>query len=422
MTKLQHRGRSSSSKTGPTPSPAAKQVPTYVKALLGGSGSDLMNDPRAVQEVLKLVGKSPEDIDVLYLGTATYDISGFFIRQTQRFVEAGCTVNALKVAGVLEEDDDDHIANLSDEERLWYYESQIDDADILVVGGGNTLFALDRWRALGLDHALRSAAKRGAVLTGGSAGAIWCFDGGHSNSADPATYKGYRVKKFAHRSPEEIVDEIYSYKMDTGDDSDEESDSDDMSSSGDNEDSDSDMSDSDSDSDAVSSKPKSSSKGNSWEYFRVSGLGILPGLVSPHLDRTQSNGVLRAHDFDKCLLQHPGEVGIGIDHFAALIIDGSKFRVLSLEGKEGTVKDGSDFVEDGSGRPGVWIKHVVSGKVVSAVCPPTGHLKDILRVASKIQQDFSETKKCRFENPDCGWVPSQSLVVSRSIADRSSRQ
>jgi dipeptidase E len=386
-----------------------------------------MNDPRAVQEVLKLAlqdnpNKSPQDIHVLYLGTATYDINGFRARQTQRFVEAGCTVNALKVAGVLEDDEDNHISQLSDEERLRYYESQIDDADILVVGGGNTLFALDRWRALGLDNALRRAADRGAVLTGGSAGAIWCFDGGHSNSADPATYKSYRVKKFAHRSPEEIVDEIYSYKMDTGDDDNDESDTEDSSDSEDSvSDHDMSYSDSESDSDSDSSKSKQST-GSSWEYFRVSGLGILPGLVSPHLDRTQSNGVLRAHDFDKCLLQHPGEVGIGIDHFAALIIDGSKFRILSLEGKEGTVKNGNEFVEDGSGCPGVWVKHVVGGKVVSTACPPAGHLKDILRVASSIREDFAETEKCRKENPDCGWVPPRSLLLSSSASSNSTRQ
>ena len=30
-----------------------------------------------------------------------------------------------------------------------------------------------------------------------------------------------------------------------------------------------------------------------WKYIRVSGLGLLPGLLCPHHDRTQSNGVLR---------------------------------------------------------------------------------------------------------------------------------
>ena len=96
-----------------------------------------------------------------------------------------------------------------------------------------------------------------------------------------------------------------------------------------------------------------------WEYIRVDALGFLPGLVCPHHDRVQSNGVLRAHDFDRLLLQSKDERGIAIDHWAALIIDGEDFQVMSLEGKEGSVKDGNEFVTDGSGIPGIWIKEVV---------------------------------------------------------------
>jgi dipeptidase E len=51
-----------------------------------------------------------------------------------------------------------------------------------------------------------------------------------------------------------------------------------------------------------------------WKYIQVAGLGFLPGLLCPHHDRTQSNGVLRAHDFDQMLLRHEGELGRGIDH------------------------------------------------------------------------------------------------------------
>ena len=47
----------------------------------------------------------------------------------------------------------------------------------------------DRWRSLGLDQQLRQAVCRGVVLGGGSAGAIFAFDSGHSDSADPTTYK-----------------------------------------------------------------------------------------------------------------------------------------------------------------------------------------------------------------------------------------
>ena len=50
--------------------------------------------------------------------------------------------------------------------------AKIAAADIIVVSGGNTLFAVTRWRRLGVDVLLREAMERGAVLCGGSAGAI----------------------------------------------------------------------------------------------------------------------------------------------------------------------------------------------------------------------------------------------------------
>lgn len=120
-----------------------------------------MNNALVVQSILDLLNKPTEEINVLYLGTATYDIEGFCIRQTERFTELGCNVQALKLVHHLPTDMHD----------------LIDDADVLVVGGGNTLFALDRWRKLGIVPSLQRAAQRGAVLTGGSAGAICWFDG-----------------------------------------------------------------------------------------------------------------------------------------------------------------------------------------------------------------------------------------------------
>lgn len=138
-----------------------------LKGVFGGSGSDLMNDARPVQRIVDLVGKPCIEIQVLYLGTATYDLLAFQNRQTQRFQELDCQISALKVAL------DDSLSK-KDAEDL------IDKADVLVVGGGNTLYAVDRWTSLGLIPALRRAMERGAVMTGGSAGAICWFDGGHS--------------------------------------------------------------------------------------------------------------------------------------------------------------------------------------------------------------------------------------------------
>ena len=44
-------------------------------------------------------------------------------------------------------------------------------ADVVLVSGGNTLFAVDRWHRAQMVGPLRAAMERGAVLCGGSAGA-----------------------------------------------------------------------------------------------------------------------------------------------------------------------------------------------------------------------------------------------------------
>lgn len=166
---------SSSSTSNPLSSETAYgHNPTnlLLKGVFGGSGSDLMNDPRPIQRIVELVGKPVQDIHVLYIGTATYDISAFESRQTERFQELNCQVSALRVAHLIE--DDSSSVSLKDAEDM------IGQADVLVVGGGNTLYAVDRWTHLGLVPALRKAIERGAVMTGGSAGAICWFDGGHS--------------------------------------------------------------------------------------------------------------------------------------------------------------------------------------------------------------------------------------------------
>ena len=59
---------------------------------------------------------------------------------------------------------------------------KIERADIVYVGGGNTLKMMRRWRRLGVDELMRDAFDRGAVLCGVSAGAICWFERGHSDS------------------------------------------------------------------------------------------------------------------------------------------------------------------------------------------------------------------------------------------------
>jgi len=62
-------------------------------------------------------------------------------------------------------------------------------SQIVVVSGGNSLYMCDTWVALGIDALIRSAIERGTVFAGGSAGLGFLFQGIHSDSADPSTYR-----------------------------------------------------------------------------------------------------------------------------------------------------------------------------------------------------------------------------------------
>ena len=59
---------------------------------------------------------------------------------------------------------------------------KISSADLIYVGGGNTLRMMRMWRRLGIDKLLIKAGKQGTVLAGLSAGAICWHSWGHSDS------------------------------------------------------------------------------------------------------------------------------------------------------------------------------------------------------------------------------------------------
>jgi dipeptidase E len=337
---------SSSANVHVEPSSSA-DVDNNLKGLFVGSGSDGMNDLEVTSAIFDLIPqKSPSEVHVLYLGTATYDLPGPQQKQTQRFVEAGCRVHSLQV-----------VANAPSKACL---RRHVEAADVIVVSGGNTLYAVDRWTRLGLHQILHQSMLRGAVLTGGSAGAICWFQGGHSDSMDPDTYKDAMLCAAADDDGKGEGDES-------------------------------------------SAAPLSSQGKKSWDYLRVDGLGFLPGLVCPHYDKTQSNGVLRATDFDAMLLRHPGELGIGIDHWAALQVANGCFEVLSLQGKPGSVLPNGTFSHEQKGKPGVWLKEVRDGRVHTTLCPTAGKIEDLLRTPAEILSD-PRVELCRQANPDDGPV------------------
>jgi dipeptidase E len=284
-------------------------------------------------------------------------------------------------------DDDEH--DLTEHAR-----KVLDGADVVVVGGGNTLYAIDRWKSLGVDKLLEQAMDRGVVLTGGSAGAICWFDAGHSDSCDPSSFYTSMMRNFGPKATTTTTDG-------TGPADDDESlpppDESELGGDGDDD---------------------LNNKGKDWKYIRVPCLGFLPGLCCPHHDRVQSNGVLRADDFDEMLLtRHSGELGIAIDHWAALVVDGGddSYRVVSLDGKKGSVIYQNDekvgdsgnetstsvasFSRDANGVPGVWLKEVQDGKVVQRILPPSGKLSNVLRRALYISRsDDDAIEECRRMN------------------------
>jgi dipeptidase E len=74
---------------------------------------------------------------------------------------------------------------------------KIFSADVVYVGGGNTLYMMRVWRRLGVDQLLRAAHESGIVLAGISAGSICWFDSGHSDSMsfyNPRHWKYINVK------------------------------------------------------------------------------------------------------------------------------------------------------------------------------------------------------------------------------------
>jgi len=71
---------------------------------------------------------------------------------------------------------------LSDPRDRTLLRERILEADLVYVGGGNTLRMMKLWRRLGVDKLLRRAARAGAVMAGLSAGAISWHEWGLSDS------------------------------------------------------------------------------------------------------------------------------------------------------------------------------------------------------------------------------------------------
>jgi len=107
--------------------------------------------------------------NVLFVGTASRDSEQYIQSITQEYSNLGCEAQSLCLVTKSYKDSE------MDALLAW--------ADIIFVGGGDTISMMRIWKQYGLDKKLKHIYETdSAVLTGISAGAICWFNCGHSDS------------------------------------------------------------------------------------------------------------------------------------------------------------------------------------------------------------------------------------------------
>ncbi|CAD7929616.1 unnamed protein product [Amoebophrya sp. A120] len=376
----------------------------HARYVLGGSGSDLFSEPRVCTEIMQMIHRSrretaqkqmhPDEatsasaagtstgssssssrpVRIVYFGTAAYDAPASFKRQTDEFVKAGASVSEIRCttggkasirwitpatetseervvdAGKRHENGSISV-NEGNLAEIAQFVSE--EADAVLISGGNTLYAVDRLRGLGIDQWIRRAAARGAVMCGGSAGAVLWFETGHSDSADPDSFYSKfmeleRMKREVLEKTGEVCDEStvrqrYNALMEaqqlaplTLQEKSGEAKESKPSLSQVFEDQDN----SAANNAGVETPAEPPAVAKPWEYIRIPGIGMLPGLCVPHQDKVQSNGSLRADHVNEMLTRlafYGGrERAICIDHWAVLVLENGQYQVLSFPDKVGS--------------------------------------------------------------------------------------
>lgn len=119
------------------------------------------------KEIITLAGK--EEPSVLFIPTASSDAPKYSDNFAKYYGKVlGCNVDVLNL---IKQDIDIKVIN-----------HKILSADIIYVGGGNTLMMMKLWRKIGMNKTLEKAFKKNIVLCGISAGAICWFRWGNSDS------------------------------------------------------------------------------------------------------------------------------------------------------------------------------------------------------------------------------------------------
>ena len=130
------------------------------------------------KEIVRLAGKKKPTL--LFLPTASGDHAGYAALVEKYYGGLGCAVETLRLIGTT-----------LPKERI---AAKILGADIVYVGGGNTLKMMKLWRTLGVDRMLKQAHASGTVMAGLSAGSVCWFRDGNSDSWKSVNPKAPYIK------------------------------------------------------------------------------------------------------------------------------------------------------------------------------------------------------------------------------------
>ena len=139
-------------------------------------------DPQTLridEEIVRLSGK--KNAKVLFIPTASLDDEKYCQSFSDHFgSRLGCSV--------------DNLLLYREKPSQSQIREKILGADIIYVGGGNTLRMMNLWRQLSIDKLINRARLKGTVLSGLSAGCICWFRQGNSDS-----------RKFANESDKTLI-------------------------------------------------------------------------------------------------------------------------------------------------------------------------------------------------------------------------
>lgn len=145
-----------------------------MKKIIAIGGGDLRERTTfAIDEYIANLAKAhagANRANALFIPTASHDYMPYY--NTFHKVYTGCFDIKTDVALTVFKE--------VDEERL---RAKFEKADMIYVGGGDTVFMLESWRKTGLLSLIRDAYERGVILAGLSAGAICWFSDIYTDSA-----------------------------------------------------------------------------------------------------------------------------------------------------------------------------------------------------------------------------------------------